>query len=451
MGVWQRVSMRRVEFGLLLVGAVFMAVTVVNLELSQGNELTSTVLWIVGGYIGVFSIAHLALCFLAPYADQLMLPVAALLNGMGLMMIYRLDVARDQNMASRQVMWALVAIVLMIVVLVVLRDYRSLSRYSYLLGIVGLVLLALPMVWPSKTAADANIWISIGPFSLQPGEFSKILLLLFFAQLLVNKRTLFQVAGARFGGMVFPRVRDLGPILGVWALALLIMAGENDFGPALLLFSTVLGMLYLSTGRSSWLLIGTVLVAVGGYGVYQISAKIQDRVHNFLDPVGNYNEGGYQLSQALFGMSFGGITGTGLGQGYPQQVPVAESDFILAALGEELGLAGLAAVLVLFAIFVSRGMRTALLTKDTYGKLVASGLSLTLAIQVFVVVAGISALMPMTGLTTPFMSQGGSSLMANYILMAIILRISDTARRNLLVPVDASATNDLPVAEGALR
>ena len=450
MSMWQRVSMRRVEFGLLLLGALIMAVTVVNLELSQGNELSSSVLWVIGGYFGVFSIAHLALCFLAPYADQLMLPVAALLNGLGLIMINRLDVARGTSMAPKQVMWALVAIVLMIVVLLVVRDYRTLSRYSFLLGLVGLVLLALPMVWPSGTNADAKLWISIGPFSLQPGEFSKILLLLFFAQLLVNKRALFQVAGARFLGLVFPRFRDLAPILGVWAVALLIMAGENDFGPALLLFSTVLGMLYLATGRSSWLIIGTVLVAIGGFGVYQISDKIQARVHNFMDPIGHYDTTGYQLSQALFGMSFGGITGTGLGQGYPQQVPVAESDFILAALGEELGLVGLAGVLVLFAIFVSRGFRTALLTRDSYGKLVASGLSLTLAIQVFVVVAGISALMPMTGLTTPFMSQGGSSLMANYILLALILRISDTAQQSMIAPA-VEASNSEPVEEGAVR
>ena len=212
MSMWQRVSMRRVEFGLLLLGALIMAVTVVNLELSQGNELSSSVLWVIGGYFGVFSIAHLALCFLAPYADQLMLPVAALLNGLGLIMINRLDVARGTSMAPKQVMWALVAIVLMIVVLLVVRDYRTLSRYSFLLGLVGLVLLALPMVWPSGTNADAKLWISIGPFSLQPGEFSKILLLLFFAQLLVNKRALFQVAGARFLGLVPRFGSDFGRV-----------------------------------------------------------------------------------------------------------------------------------------------------------------------------------------------------------------------------------------------
>jgi len=244
----------------------------------------------------------------------------------------------------------------------------------------------------------------------------------------VTKRTLFNLAGKRFLGLEFPRLRDLAPILGVWGFAILIMAGENDFGPALLLFSTVLGMLYLSTNRVSWLLIGTVLVAVGGTAVYQVSGKIQDRFSNFLDPIGNYDTTGYQLSQALFGMSTGGVTGSGFGSGFPQNVPVAESDFILAAIGEEMGLVGLAAVLILFTIFISRGMNIALKAKDVYGKLLASGLSLTLAVQIFVVTAGISALMPMTGLTTPFMSQGGSSLMANYILLAIMLRISDASR-----------------------
>ncbi|QGU00937.1 Lipid II flippase FtsW [Corynebacterium kalinowskii] len=430
MSVFERFALRRKEFGLLILAAVIIGVAMVNLEVALGNALTLEVIYIVGGFIGVFTIAHLALCFLAPYADQVMLPVAALLNGLGLIMIYRLDSALENSMATRQVMWTLVGVVLMVLVLVFVRDHKVLSRYSYLLGLIGLILLALPMVWPIQpdTAADAKIWLTIGPFSIQPGEFSKILLLLFFAQLLVNKRALFTVAGYRIFGMDFPRLRDLAPILLVWAIALVIMAGENDFGPALLLFATVLGMLYLATNRVSWLLIGVVLVAVGGFGIYQISDKIQARFANFQDPIGNY-ETSYQLAQALFGMSWGGITGTGLGQGYPHIVPVAWSDFILSSVGEELGLVGLAAVLTLFMIFISRGMNAALKVKDSYGKLVAAGLSLTLAIQIFVVTGGISAMMPMTGLTTPFMSAGGSSLMANYILLGLILRISDSAQR----------------------
>lgn len=430
MSVFERFALRRKEFGLLILAAVIIGVAMVNLEVALGNDLTLDVIYIIGGFIGVFTVAHLALCFLAPYADQIMLPVAALLNGLGLIMIHRLDVALENSMATRQVMWTLVGIVLMVLVLVFVRDHKVLSRYSYLLGLVGLILLALPMVWPiqPEAAADAKIWLTIGPFSIQPGEFSKILLLLFFAQLLVNKRALFTVAGYRFLGMDFPRLRDLAPILLVWAIALVIMAGENDFGPALLLFATVLGMLYLATNRASWLLIGVVLVAIGGFGIYQISDKIQSRFSLFLDPIGNW-EVSNQLGQALFGMSWGGITGTGLGQGYPYIISIAWSDFILATVGEELGLIGLAAVLTLFMVFISRGFYTALKVKDSYGKLVSAGLSLTLAIQIFVVTAGISAMMPMTGLTTPFMSAGGSSLMANYILLGLILRISDSAKR----------------------
>ncbi|SQG56838.1 FtsW/RodA/SpoVE family cell cycle protein [Corynebacterium ulcerans] len=423
----QRLASRRIEFGLLVLATVLIGVTLINLNMAQGLKVTTETLWVIGGFIGVFTIAHLAICFTAPHADQLMLPVASVLNGLGLVTVYRLDLASGKSLASRQVIWTLVAIILMIVVLVVIRDHRILSRYSYILGLLGLVLLALPLVWPTKMNADANIWISIGPFSVQPGEFSKILLLLFFAQLLVNKRALFNVAGYRLFGLEFPRLRDLGPILAVWFFAILVMAGENDFGPALLLFSTVLGMLYLATNRVSWLLIGTMLVGIGGTALYQISSKIQSRVTNFRDPLANFNGTGYQLSQSLFGLSSGGVAGSGLGQGHPNLIPVAESDFILAAIGEEIGLVGLAAILVLFAIFVTRGFRTALRARDSYGKLVASGLSLTIAIQVFVVTAGITALMPMTGLTTPFMSQGGSSLMANYILLGLILRISHSA------------------------
>ncbi|ALP48809.1 FtsW/RodA/SpoVE family cell cycle protein [Corynebacterium glutamicum] len=432
MNTLERLKLRRTEMWLLILATLVVSIMFISLELAMGNELGTHILMLMGGYIGIFIVAHLAMAWVAPFADQIMLPVVAALNGIGLVMIYRLDEATGYSTVNSQLMWTVVGVTLMVAVLLLLRDYKSLSRYSYLLGVVGIVLLALPLVWPQPDGVEARIWIWLGPFSIQPGEFSKILLLLFFAQLLATKRALFTVAGYRFLGMDFPRLRDLAPILVVWALAILIMAGANDFGPALLLFTTVLAMVYLATGRGSWLLIGAVLVAVGAFAVYQVSSKIQERVQNFVDPVAHYDTTGYQLSQSLFGMSWGGITGTGIGQGYPNMIPVVHSDFILAAIGEELGLIGLAAIIVLFGVFVTRGMRTATLARDSYGKLVASGLSMTIMIQIFVVVAGISSLMPMTGLTTPFMSQGGSSLMANYILMAIILRISDSARRPVM-------------------
>lgn len=420
---------RRTELGMLILAAIVFSITLISLEISQGNILTLEVLWLIGGFTGIYVIAHLALCFLAPYSDEILLPIVMVLNGTGLIMLARLDIANGSELASRQVTWTIVGVALFIAVLVFLRDHKILTRYSYLLGLVGLVFLALPLIWPQPPDVEARIWIWIGSFSIQPGEFSKILLLLFFAMLLVQKRSLFTVAGYRFLGLSLPRLRDLAPIFVVWGIAIVIMGLSNDFGPALLLFATVLGMLFMATSRVSWLVIGVGLVALGAFGVYQISGKIQQRFSNFMDPLAHYDSQGFQLSQSLFGMSSGGISGSGLGQGYPDMVPVAHTDFILAGIGEEFGLIGLSAVLLLFAMIVSRAFHIALSTRDSYGKLVSAGLALTVAVQVFVVTAGISALMPMTGLTTPFMSAGGSSLMANFVLMAILLRISNSTRR----------------------
>ena len=423
---------RGTELALLVFSAVILGIALVALQFSQGNELNSEVAVLVGGYIAVFGVAHVVLCLKAPNADQIMLPVAAMLNAIGLVMIYRIDLAAETTRSNSQVMWTVIALVIFAGVIWFLKSHNSLQNYAFLLGLGGLVLSALPIVWarvfPSNLTADAQVWITLGPVSIQPGEFAKIMLLIFFAALLVNKRALFSVAGYRVLGLQFPRVRDLGPILLVWGLAILISALQNDFGPALLLFGTVLGMLYMATGRSSWLVLGLGLAVVGVYIVFQISDKIQERFTNFIDPIANYDNTGYQLSQALFGMSFGGLTGTGLGEGYPQNVPVSYADFIMSSIGEELGFVGLAAVLMLFTVFVTRGFIIALKTPDSFGKLVAAGLSLTLAIQVFVVTGGISKLLPMTGLTTPFMSHGGSSL------LAILLKISHDVNTRKAAP-----------------
>ena len=441
-----RLVSRSRELLLLLFATGLLALMLFGLETSQGRTLSTEMLYIIGGFMGVYAIAHVAIAFLAPHADQVMLPVVALLNAVGLVVIYRLDLAERPGygpLAERQMLWSLVGVGLMVLTLIVIRDHKSLSRYSYLLGLVGLILLALPLVWPQPPGyEEARIWLWLGPFSIQPGEFSKILLLIFFAQLLAQKRALFTVAGKRFLGMTFPRIRDLAPILMVWAIAILIMAISNDFGPALLLFATVLGMVYFATGRASWLFIGVGLVAVGGYAVYQVSSKIQERVSNFIDPFADFDGIGNQPANALIGLSWGGITGTGLGYGHPELVPVAHSDYILAAIGEELGFVGIAAVLCLFAVFITRGFRTAMQARDSYGKLLASGLALTIVIQIFVVAGGVSAMLPMTGLTTPFMSAGGSSVMANYILLGLLLRISNSANR----PADYDA-----VAAGTAR
>lgn len=446
-----RLTSRSRELFLLLCATGLLLLMLFGLEMSQGRALSTEMLYLVGGFIGVYAIAHVAIAYLAPYSDQVLLPVVALLNAIGLVIIYRIDLAERPDygpLAERQMLWSLVGVGLMVATLIIVRDNKALSRYAYLLGLVGLIFLALPLVWPQPPdAPDARIWLYLGPFSIQPGEFSKILLLIFFAQLLAQKRALFTVAGRRFLGLTFPRLRDLAPILVVWGIAIVIMAVSNDFGPALLLFATVLGMVYFATGRTSWLLIGLGLVAVGGYAVYRVSDKIQQRVANVIDPLANFESFGYQPSQALFGLSWGGMTGVGLGYGYPQMVPVAHSDYILVAIGEELGFVGLAAVLCLFAIFITRGFRAAMQARDTFSKLLAAGLALTIAIQIFVVTGGVSSLLPMTGLTTPFMSAGGSAVMANYILLALLLRTSNSANRP--TEFDASAMSPVAARVGA--
>nr|WP_256478196.1 FtsW/RodA/SpoVE family cell cycle protein [Corynebacterium stercoris] len=437
---------RKKELFLLIGSAGLLLLMLFSLELSQGRTLSQDMLILVGGFIGVYAVAHVAIGYLAPHADQTMLPIVSLLNAIGLVIIYRIDLADRPNygpLAERQMMWSFVGVVLMVLTMAIIRDHKSLSRYSYLLGLVGLILLALPLVWPQPPGyEEARIWLWLGPFSIQPGEFSKILLLIFFAQLLAQKRALFTVAGKRFLGLTFPRLRDLAPILVVWAIAILIMGVSNDFGPALLLFATVLAMVYFATSRASWLFIGVGLVAIGGYAVYQVSEKIQQRVANFIDPFADFEGIGNQPANALISLSWGGLTGTGLGYGHPELVPVVHSDYILAAIGEELGLIGVASVLILFAVLITRGFRTALTVRDTYGKLLAAGLATTIAIQIFVVAGGISSMMPMTGLTTPFMSAGGSSIMANYILFGLLLRISNSANRP--AEFDANAMTKTP-------
>ncbi|SFO57133.1 cell elongation-specific peptidoglycan biosynthesis regulator RodA [Geodermatophilus obscurus] len=396
-----------------------------------------------GWFAALWAVVHLVVRRFAPYADPLLLPAVAVLSGLGLTMIHRLDLAGMQDGAEAtredapvQLLWATIGVALFVAVVVVLRDHRLLSRFAYTLGLVGLVLLALPAVLPASISEvyGAKIWIRVAGFSIQPGEFAKICLIVFFAAYLVDKRDVLALASRRVAGLELPRGRDLGPVLAVWVVSILVLVFERDLGSSLLLFGIFVVMLYVATERASWLLIGVGLFAGGAFLAYQLFGHVRVRVDTWLDPFAYRDEGGYQLVQSLFGLGTGGLFGAGLGGGRPDQVPVAKSDFIASAIGEELGLFGLVAVIVIYLVLVERGLRTSLVVRDAFGKLLAGGLAFAVAWQLFVVLGGVTGLLPLTGLTTPFVAYGGSSLVANFGLVAILVRISDAARRPATPP-----------------
>jgi len=397
-------------------------------------ELVTFGLWISGLWLA----AHLVVRRWAPYADPLLLPAVAVLVGLGLAVIHRLDLAGEQvngaathEDAPVQLIWATLGVALFIGFLVLVRDHRTLSRYAYTLALVGLGLLAMPALLPASISEvnGAKIWIRLAGFSIQPGEFAKICLVVFFAAYLVDKRDVLALASRKVAGLELPRGRDLGPVLLAWVLSILVLVFERDLGSSLLLFGIFVVMLYIATERASWLVIGMVLFAGGAFVAYQIFGHVRDRVDVWLDPFAYANGMGYQLTQSLFGLGTGGLFGAGLGGGRPDKVPVAKSDFIASAIGEELGLFGLVAVIVIYLVLVERGLRTSLVVRDAFGKLLAAGLAFAVAWQVFVVLGGVTGLLPLTGLTTPFLAYGGSSLVANFVLVAVLVRISDAARR----------------------
>ncbi len=404
--------------------------------------------------------AHLAVRRLAPWADPLLLPLAALLNGLGVVMIYRLQqsgrAGNQGNVISTltptstlyQIVWSAVGIGAFIGVLAVVRQPRTLQRYTYTFGAIGLALLAIPAVLPTSMSSiqGAKVWIILGPFEVQPGEFAKLALAVFFGGYLVAKRDVLALAGHRLVGIDLPRGRDLGPVLIAWGLSLLVLVFETDIGQSALFFGLFVVMLYLATQRKSWLLIGGLLFAGGAFVASQLFGHVRDRFTIWLHPftaanvfcnpaVNSHCVTSYQLAQGLYGMGFGGVLGTGLGHGQPYVTPLAQSDFIITAFGEELGMTGLMAMLLIYGLIVQRGLRAAIAVRDPFSKLLAGGLAFSMALQVFIIVGGVTRLIPLTGITTPFLSQGGSSLVASWMMIAVLMRISDTARRPAPQPI----------------
>jgi cell division protein FtsW (lipid II flippase) len=449
-----RIPTRRTTELVLLVFAVLIVVAAeAAVEAARDGAFSSRLATYAAVPIGIGIVTHLVIRRVARYADPLLLPIVVLLNGLGLVMIHRLDLGLktqaqqygdtyDGAQAPTQVVWTALGVALFIALIVLVRDHRTLQRYAYTLALVGVFLLMLPAVLPARFSEvnGARIWIRVAGFSLQPGEFSKILLTIFGASYLVAKRDVLALAGRRFAGIDFPRGRDFGPLLAAWLVCIGVLIRGHDLGTSLMFFGLFVVLLYVATERASWVLVGVVSFAGGAYLAYKTFGTVQTRVGVWLHPFSTVHlDDGFQLRQSLFGLGTGGIFGAGLGAGHPELVPLPATDFIISSFGEEIGLFGLVALLVLYALFVARGLAAALAVRDAFGKLLATGLSFLVALQLFVVVAGVTRLLPETGLTTPFLSYGGSSLLANYVLLALLLRVSDAARRPANVPSNKAA------------
>jgi cell division protein FtsW (lipid II flippase) len=378
---------------------------------------------LAGGYL----FAHLVVRRFAPDADPIFLPTAGLLAGLGFAVVYRLDPER----AAAQASWLVFGLALFALTLIAIRDHRQLDAYTYTIGLIGVLLLLLPLAPGVGTEIrGARVWVKLGALQFQPAEIAKVLIVVFAASYLSARRQLLAVATRRLGPIALPEPRHLGPILVAWGVSLAVLFFEKDLGSSLLFFGLVVVMLWVATGRGAYLALGGLLFAAGALFAYRSFEHVRDRVAVWLgalDPEFIQDEG-FQIAQSLFAMATGGIAGVGLGLGRPQDIPDAPTDFVFAAIGEELGLLGTMAVLLLFVILVGRGYRTALARSDDFGRLLAVGLSTILALQTFVIVGGVTRLIPLTGVTLPFVSYGGSSLVANFVLLALLVRVSSGTR-----------------------
>ncbi|WP_159500937.1 FtsW/RodA/SpoVE family cell cycle protein [Microbacterium sp. 18062] len=427
---------RNRELGLLLFAFVVNGASVALVQLGATDAIDPSFFYYCGGLAVLALALHIVLRFVARDADPFVVPIGTLLTGLGIAMIYRIDIEIDQAgwaaASTRQLVWAAIAIAAAVAVVLFMRNYRVLFRYTYVSGFIGVALLLLPFVPGLGTNANADVWVSLGFFSFQPGELAKIALGIFFAGYLVRTRESLTSVGTRFLGITWPRARDLGPILVVWIVSLAIIVLQRDLGTGLLIFGMFVAMLYVATGKTGWVLLGVGLAVAGAAAASQFLTYVGWRFTNWLDAfnpeVIDRDGGSYQLVQGIFGLAHGGLLGTGLGQGRPSITPLAQSDYIFPSLGEELGLIGVFAILCLYMVFTSRGLRVGVAGQDDFGKLLATGLSFTIALQVFIMVGGVTRVIPLTGLTTPFLAAGGSSLVANWIIVAIILRISDAVR-----------------------
>ncbi len=435
-----RARSRRAELQLLALAVVIVFGAYLLVGLAQSPQISAATLSYGVALAALAAVGHLAVRRLAPLADPVLLPAAFLLNGIGLVLIRRIDQARNSDLAVAQTTWTVVGIGLFALTLLVVGDHRRLARYRYTAGATALGLLLLPLVpGIGYEVNEARLWVDLGIVSFQPGEFAKVALVVFLAGYLEDKRSLLTVATTRAGPLLLPPFRHLAPVLVAALGGVAILVFQRDLGSSLLFFGIFVAMLYLATGRLAYPAAGLVTFAAAGALAFSAFAHVRSRFLVWLDPWQDPTDAGYQVTQSLFALGTGGLTGTGLGLGHPDIIPEAATDAIFAVLGEELGLLGTTAVLVAFMLVVAKGYKAAILATDEVGSLLAAGLATILALQVFVIVGGVTRLVPLTGITLPFVSYGGSSLVANYLLLALLVRVSDRARRSARVGAEVAA------------
>jgi cell division protein FtsW (lipid II flippase) len=428
---------RNLEALLLFFAAGLNAFEIAQIQLSILEKMTADLFTYWLPPVVFAFVLHLILRRRASEADPLILPIAVVLNGLGIAMIYRLDLATIASggaelFAFRQVMWTALAMAIAAMVILFIPSQLFLRRYVYVSMAVGIALLLLPLVpFVGTTINGATLWISVFGITFQPGEIAKIALIIFFAGYLVNRKDSLAVVGRKILGIRIPRGRELGPILVIWLASIGVLVLQRDLGTSILYFGLFLVMIYVATGRAFYAGIGVAMLVTGGLVASRVLDYVSRRFDAWLNPFNqdNYDAigGSYQIVQGIFGMANGGLFGTGLGGGVPQLVPLAESDFIVASLAEELGLIGFFAILALYFLLVARGLKVGFRHSDEFAKLMAVGFAFVIALQVFVVIGGVTRILPLTGLTTPLLAAGGSSLLANWIIIAMLLRLSDSA------------------------
>ncbi len=416
------INRRASELGLGVLAVIVAAFGYLLVQLAQKPSVPADLWVILVAVLGLFVAAHVAVRRLAPDADPVLLPIAALLNGLGFVTVARLDT----NLGRIQAIWTAVSVLAFVLTLLVVRRIRTLERYRYTFLLLGMIALLLPLApGIGKTINGARLWVGVGPVNFQPGEAAKVLLVLFFAAYLVDKRELLASGVRRVGRLRLPEVRHLGPLLVVWGISILIMVRETDLGQAMLVFALAGVMLYVATDRAAYTLFALVMFLGASVAAYELFGHVQSRVVVWIDPFKYANNQGYQLVQGLFGFAAGGFAGTGLGLGNPKTIPNVATDFVFAAIGEELGLIGTVAILIALLLFVGTGLRIAIRADRPFPKLFATGLTSIVGLQSFVIIGGVTRTIPLTGVTLPFISYGGSSLVANWVILALLLRISD--------------------------